>query len=72
MAKSGITLVIVSTDTYELGLQAVVNSVKNFNFDEVLILSDLPAAWSGFPINKIERFKSGRDYNVFILAELLI
>jgi hypothetical protein len=70
MAKTGISLVVVSTDTYELGLQAVVKSVKNFNFDEVLILSDLQEAWGDFPIKKIDRFKSGRDYNIFILSEL--
>ena len=70
MAKTGISLVVVSTDTYELGLQAVIKSVNNFAFDEVLILSDLPEAWGDFPITKIDRFKSGRDYNAFILSDL--
>lgn len=70
MAKSGITLVVVSTDTYELGLQAVVNSVNSFTFDEVLIFSDLPEKWGDFSITRIDRFNSGRDYNVFILSEL--
>ena len=61
---------IVSTDTYELGVQAVINSVGKFSFDEVLILSDLPEAWGGFQIKSINRFTSGRDYNIFILSEL--
>lgn len=70
MAGNGITLVIVSTETYQLGLQAVRNSVQAFDFDKILILSDQAEAWGEFPVTKIDRFASGRDYNKFIIAEL--
>jgi hypothetical protein len=70
VTKSGITLVIVATDTYELGLQAVVNSVKSFSFDEVLILSDLPEAWGDFSITKIDRITSINHYSILLLSEL--
>jgi len=70
MTKRRITLVIVSTETYELGYQAVVSSVSKFHFDEVLILSDDDRAWGDFAVTKINKFKSGREYNKFVLADL--
>ncbi len=65
-----ISLVILDTLYYEDANFAIENSLKNFNFDEVLIFSDDESKWNGRPIVKIPKMQSIIDYSYLCIKEV--
>ncbi len=65
-----VSLVIIDTDSYVLGLRAVQQSLQKHHFDQVLIFSDDETQWPGFSVVKIKKMEVMHDYNFFVIKEL--
>ncbi|MET3108407.1 hypothetical protein AAKU67_002749 [Oxalobacteraceae bacterium GrIS 2.11] len=70
-AKNSVSLVIIDTDTYRLARNAVDKTLKQFPVDDVLIFSDEPSYWEGYPIIQIKKISRQADYNALVLKELV-
>jgi len=71
MNKSkSVSLVIIDTDEIVLARRAVERSIQLFPVEEVLIFSDQPSQWGGFPVVEIKKITSMADYNRVLLTEL--
>lgn len=74
MSRS-IAVVIVDTDCHALAFNALHQSVTQFDVQQVIIFSDKPEAWPGYPVIRINPIASIEAYNQLItkrLAEELI
>ena len=69
-AAPSVTLVIIDTESYELALRAVNESVAKFHFDRVLIFSDDASQWDDYSINVIPKMTQIHEFNQFIIKEL--
>lgn len=70
-----ISVVIVDTDCHALAFNALHQSVTQFDVQQVIIFSDRPEAWPGYPVICIDPITSIEAYNQLItkrLAEELI
>jgi hypothetical protein len=65
-----ISLVIIDTENYELSNKAVKESIKAFDFSDILIFSDNASNWGDRPIIKIPKIKSYFEYNDLIINTL--
>jgi hypothetical protein len=70
VAKPTVSLVIIDTGTYRLGLQAVHHSTQQFAFDDVLIFSDEASAWDGRSVHLIPKISNLHDYTEFMIFKL--
>ena len=69
-AAPSVTLVIIDTESYELGLRAVNQSVSKYPFQEVLIFSDDTSKWGNYSVNVIPKMTQIHEFNQFIIKEL--
>lgn len=65
-----VAVAIVDTEQYKLASNALIHSINNFKFDQVIIFSDDPSMWGGFQINTIKKISSIDEYN-FIITKVL-
>jgi hypothetical protein len=65
-----VSLVIIDTENYTLSYKAVEESIKAFDFSDILIFSDNDTCWGDHSIIKIPKIKSYFDYNDLILNKL--
>jgi hypothetical protein len=65
-----VSLVIIDTEIYNLSYVALEESIKRFNFSDILIFSDNELCWDGYEIIKIPKIKSYFEYNNLIIHEL--
>ena len=70
MAKPTVSLVIIDTGTYRLGLQAVHHSTQQFAFEDVLIFSDDASAWDGRSVHLVPKIGNLHDYTEFMIFKL--
>jgi len=61
------SLVIVDTETHVLANNAIEQSLRQFAFDDVLILTDQPALWPRLNARAIPRIATIEDYNHLVL-----
>jgi hypothetical protein len=66
-----ITTVIVDTQNYNLALNALINSTKNFPTKEVIVFSDQPKRWKNYSCRTINKIRSIEDYNHIILNDIV-
>lgn len=66
-----ISLVIADTDTYNLAVRALQISAMNLKFDRVIVFSDDPSAWPGYPVVPVPTIRSLADYSRLILAKVV-
>lgn len=67
---NSITTVIIDTETYGLGLRALQHSFTKFPTGRVLVYSDCPDKWPGFPVKQIPKLASIRDYDSVLMNDL--
>ena len=66
-----ITTIIVDTQNYTLGLNALKNSTHKFPTKEVLVFSDQPEKWKGYDCKTINKIASIDQYNEIILNDIV-
>ena len=69
-AKHSVSLVIIDTESYELALRAVNQSVERFAFDRVLVFSDDETQWGNYSVTKIPKLTRIDQFNEFIIKAL--
>lgn len=69
-SNKSITIVIVDTDCYKLGLSALETSLSKLHADRVLVLSDDEKYWKGFPVHRVDKITHVHDYNNLVINEL--
>ena len=65
--SSGISLVVIDTETYVLANNAIEQSVRQFPFDDVLVLTDQPQLWPRLNACQIPRITTIEDYNRLVI-----
>jgi hypothetical protein len=65
--SSRISLVIIDTETYVLANNAIEQSVRQFPFDDVLVLTDQPQLWPRLNARQIPRITTIEDYNRLVI-----
>jgi glycosyltransferase involved in cell wall biosynthesis len=68
--KRTIAAVIADTDCHVLALNALHHSASRFDFDQVIVYSDRPEAWAGYPVLPIPTLTSVAEYNALIVKRL--
>lgn len=71
LLENKLTTIIVDTENYNLGLNALKNSVRSFPTKEVIVFSDKPEKWIGYDCKKIKKISSIEDYNNILLSEIV-
>jgi hypothetical protein len=64
---SHVSLVLIDTEAYVLANNAIQQCMRNFDFDEVVILTDRIELWPQFTTHRIPRITAIDDYNDLIL-----
>ena len=65
-----VSLIVIDTEAYELSNNALKQSIKLFNFDDILIFSDDKSCWAADTIIEIPKIKSYFEYNELIITKL--
>jgi hypothetical protein len=68
--KRNIAAVIADTDCHVLALNALHNSISRFDVQQVIVYSDRPEAWGGYPVIQIPKLTSVEAYNALIVKRL--
>jgi hypothetical protein len=68
--KRSIAAVIADTDCHVLAYNALHNSVSRFEVQQVIVFSDRPEAWPGYPVITIPKLRSVAEYNALIVKRL--
>jgi hypothetical protein len=66
-----IAVAIIDTSQHILAANALINSVSNFKFDQILIYSDKHEPWCGLEVQIIEKIKTIQKYNEIVLKDLI-
>lgn len=65
-----VAVAIIDTSQHVLARNALENSLKAFDFQQVLILSDVQAPWGNHPVVNIQPINSLAEYNHLVTFEL--
>jgi len=71
LLQNRLTTVIIDTENYNLGLNALNNSVRSFPTKEVIVFSDQPKKWNGYDCKVINKMTSIEDYNNIVLNDII-
>jgi len=65
---SRVSLVLADTETYVLANNAIEHSLRQFPFDEVLVLTDRPELWPQWRTHRIDTIRHIDAYNQLMLS----
>lgn len=71
LPENKLTTIIVDTENYNLGLNALHNSIRSFPTKEVIVFSDKPEKWNGYDCKIINKITSIENYNDILLNEIV-
>jgi hypothetical protein len=64
------SVVIIDTESYDLALVALHNTLQRMAADDVVIFSDDPSRWGAYSVAPISKITSMADYNRIVIERL--
>ena len=71
LPENKLTTIIIDTENYNLGLNALNNSVRSFPTKEVIVFSDQPKKWNGYDCKVINKITNLDEYNNIVLNDII-